>query len=371
MDSAERNDVDLMSLEFPDHLRISASELRVGNILALGAVSHVRKANWLCCGVVVKQLPIRDITSFKSYTKELEILMRLPHPHIVQLLRYNVNSKRVCMVMERLETRLTDVIRDRSRMMHRPFTLCEAVDIISKISLGMQFLHSRGITHGGLSHRIILMNIHAQDEFDVKIGGFAFSHYGNQLPTSKNNLYMFVLESDIQAGKANTDHQLLKGTKAADVYGFAFICYAILTGCFPRLWFDMASEIRPELPSDVDHDLAELIRKCWDAIPESRPEFSDVCNTLAEFRAARDIQVLKQTTATEECEALRWTTHKDDEDDTCLEIATMLETLPNHLSIDPVDVKWRRCIGEGGYNKVYEVDWLGCTFAMKRFKTLS
>jgi hypothetical protein len=55
--------------------------------------------------------------------------------------------------------------------------------------------------------------------------------------------------------------------------------------------------------------------------------------------------------------ALQWTTRKDDKGNTCLEFATILQKMPDHLAIDVV---WRQLIGEGGYSKVYEVNWLGC-----------
>jgi serine/threonine protein kinase len=321
--------------EFPDHLKIPAPELHGGKLIGMGAFSHVRLASWLRCEVAIKELRINDFKAFNAYSQELEILMRLPHPHVVQLLGYNVSPRRVTIVMERLDTTLYDVICDRKERLYT-FAASEALDIMWKISLGMKFLHSRGVTHGGLSPKIILMNVHSQGKFDVKIGGFAFSNDRLQLP--------------------------------ADVYAFAFLCYAILTGRLPPR-FKMDSNGRPELHLDrVDLGLAELIRKCWDRDPENRPEFSDICNRLAEFRAARDVQELQGTV---DSAALRWTTHQDDGESSCSEIAAALKSLPVHLRIDSGDVEWRRKIGTGGHNEVYEVNWLGCAFAVKRFKALS
>ncbi len=64
-------------------------------------------------------------------------------------------------------------------------------------------------------------------------------------------------------------------------------------------------------------------------------------------------------------DALQWTTSKDDQDDTCLEIATVLERLPNHLSAGPL---W--CGGSSSdkeiINQRYEVDSFGCTFLINK-----
>jgi len=66
-------------------------------------------------------------------------------------------------------------------------------------------------------------------------------------------------------------------TAKADVYSFGITCYEILTGNspfndLPRLQIPnrvMAGE-RPELPADLDTQLAELIRMCWDQKAEKR-----------------------------------------------------------------------------------------------------
>jgi hypothetical protein len=41
----------------------------------------------------------------------------------------------------------------------------------------------------------------------------------------------------------------------------------------------MAGE-RPELPADLDTQLAELIRMCWDQKAEKRPTFEGVCTQV-------------------------------------------------------------------------------------------
>ena len=46
-----------------------------------------------------------------------------------------------------------------------------------------------------------------------------------------------------------------------------------------------------------------------------------------------------------------------------------LEHLPAFLAINPSDLKLVKLIGEGSCSKVYEATWLGCTLAVKRFKS--
>jgi serine/threonine protein kinase len=73
-------------------------------------------------------------------------------------------------------------------------------------------------------------------------------------------------------------------TAKADVYSFGITCYEILTGNspfddLPRLGITdrVMAGVRPELPANLDTELAELIRMCWDQKAEKRPTFEEVC----------------------------------------------------------------------------------------------
>jgi serine/threonine protein kinase len=76
-------------------------------------------------------------------------------------------------------------------------------------------------------------------------------------------------------------------TAKADVYSFGMTCCEILTrnspfNELPRLEIHdkvMAGE-RPELPVDIDNQLAELIRICWDTNSEKRPTFAQICTRI-------------------------------------------------------------------------------------------
>ena len=100
----------------PEHLRIASSELQGKERIGQGSFSVVYRATWLGCEVAVKKL--QELEGFQGdYPKELEILMRIPHPHIVQLLGFCIedHARRICIVMEHLETSLSGLIRRRMR----------------------------------------------------------------------------------------------------------------------------------------------------------------------------------------------------------------------------------------------------------------
>ena len=52
-----------------------------------------------------------------------------------------------------------------------------------------------------------------------------------------------------------------------------------------------------------------------------------------------------------------------------LQLSNRAISFAEHLRINPSDLKKLRRIGSGAFAKVYEATWLGCTFAVKRFKS--
>ena len=71
-------------------------------------------------------------------------------------------------------------------------------------------------------------------------------------------------------------------TKKVDVYRYAMTCYEVLTGCIPfqnRAANDYDSIIegeRPPLPDYVDHEMQNLLERCWHCVPSIRPTFDKI-----------------------------------------------------------------------------------------------
>jgi len=75
-------------------------------------------------------------------------------------------------------------------------------------------------------------------------------------------------------------------TWETDVYGFAMVCYEILTGYFPFQGYQLSdyeivlSGQRPQLPNNLTAMLWKLLCSCWDSNPRNRPTFSDIVGNL-------------------------------------------------------------------------------------------
>lgn len=176
----------------------------------------------------------------------------------------------------------------------RPFTASEMVDIIHQIARGMLFLHKQGYVHGELKCSNILVNESDDGNFiDVKIADFRCSRQLGKKSTTKNTMThrprWSAPEALFDYTKANiqgepSDLLLQKG----DVYSFGMTCYEIITGNLPfqnvfgsELVEKIRNGVRPDdLPNNVGTELIGIVKKCWDNVPENRPDFETICHFL-------------------------------------------------------------------------------------------
>lgn len=170
-----------------------------------------------------------------------------------------------------------------------PFDIHEAVFIITRIALGMAYLHFKGVMHRDLKPVNVLAQEHA-GSLDVKIVDFGISHL--ELPSDSSQArgpYMnagtgFWRAPEILPGCDETRGKL--DLKATDVYSFAITSYEILTGITPFLdikrkdYHRVREGLRPKLPADLNSELKELIEQCWHTNPLKRPAFPEICERL-------------------------------------------------------------------------------------------
>jgi serine/threonine protein kinase len=359
-----------------EFLKIDRSDLEFRDMIGEGGYGTVYRASWLGCEVAVKVFHGEN-----NYTpKDGDFLKELPHPHIVQLLGYCVDDDYNYLVMELMKTDLDHTIHnyrlaENPSMAWTPLTDSEALDIITKLALGLRFLHARGVVHRDVKSANVLVHVHPE-YIDVKLTDFGVSEHFRDLshdkPTGTNAWRApEVLQS---LWDQSVTHII---TPAIDVYSFAMTCYEIVTGKYPfedefvtlgrrMTWHRIVSEgLRPELPVGLDSRLAELIRRCWRHNPQQRPNFDEICQELA------TMQPVRARADAQEKHAPRWTEQHESSDGQSIGTRSgdRVEIFPRYLEIDADALKLVRVIGEGGCSKVYEASWLGCGFAAKRFRT--
>ncbi|KAG0555597.1 hypothetical protein KC19_12G180600 [Ceratodon purpureus] len=393
------------AVRLPEFVRIDPANLKKVRLIGEGTFAKVYEATWLGCKYAVKTfMSVSPI----DLQREVKFLVELRHPSIVRLMGLAVHSDRQCsIVMEFMGCSLRNLIDSQKRKRKSgqiepvdvvPFEFREAVFIITKIALGMRYLHSRDVIHRDLKADNVLVPEHsAGSNIDVKITDFGVSQLIDSSGSQKPSLGVgttFWRAPEIfprpSAGGSDAvgDHQSLScDLKAADVYSFAMTCYEVVTGGVPledeikeltpsELRLKVVEGLRPTLPSDLNSDLKLLIEECWSGKPEERPTFSSICQKLQ--RLIRwDRKILGRFADSEEMNATRPASIlRQINVDDGIQVdsdpgAANAVRLPEFVRVDPASLKKVRLIGEGSFAKVYEATWLGCNFAVKEFPSSS
>jgi serine/threonine protein kinase len=141
----------------PINMQIDSREIKRGKMIGRGAYGLVCEACWLGCNFAVKIIETRDIDALR---KEVGILAKLSHPHIVQLVGFSKGPVTSMILMELMDGDLHHLIKDRVVFTPQapPFPPEVAIDIISQIAAGMAYLHKQGVFHGDLKASNVLVN---------------------------------------------------------------------------------------------------------------------------------------------------------------------------------------------------------------------
>ncbi|KAG0599017.1 hypothetical protein M758_12G120500 [Ceratodon purpureus] len=168
-----------------------------------------------------------------------------------------------------------------------PFQKKVVEEIMYRVALGVNQLHSHGIVHRDLKASNVLVKtspdgehlwcIVADFESSVGVLGTGFWRAPDILQACKER---------------NVSKRPELFSKLADAYSYGMTCYEVLTGRFPfqdhplseqlSLLTDLVinHHLRPEVPEHVDDWARELLQWCWKSDPIARPSFEDILNFL-------------------------------------------------------------------------------------------
>jgi serine/threonine protein kinase len=193
--------------------------------IAKGGMSTVYRARQKSVGrdVAIKVLPsvlLHDQKFLQRFSREVEVIAGLQHPHILPIYDYGEQDNMPYIVMAYLSGgTLADYISKRG-----PLPVDEVVRFVSQISSAMQFAHNKGIIHRDFKPSNVLLdeqgNTYLADFGVAKLTEGSADITGNAILGTPH--YM----SPEQASGESA-------TTAVDVYAFGATVFQMLTGHVP------------------------------------------------------------------------------------------------------------------------------------------
>ncbi|XP_058194275.1 serine/threonine-protein kinase VIK-like [Rhododendron vialii] len=272
---------------------IEPSELdfSTSNIIGKGSFGEILKAYWRGTPVAVKRiLPSLsdDRLVIQDFRHEVNLLVKLRHPNIVQFLGAVTERKPLMLITEYLRGGdLHQYLKEKGAL--SPST---AINFALDIARGMTYLHNEPnvIIHRDLKPRnVLLVNTNADH---LKVGDFGLSKLIRV--QNSHDVYKMTGETGSYRYMAPEVFKHRKYDKKVDVFSFAMILYEMLEGDPPLSHYEpyeaaklVAEGRRPAFRvKGYISELRELTEQCWAADMNQRPSFLEILKRLEKIKDA-------------------------------------------------------------------------------------
>ncbi|KMT10210.1 hypothetical protein BVRB_5g119710 [Beta vulgaris subsp. vulgaris] len=304
---------------------IELAKLDLNNVIAHGTYGSVYRATYDGKDVAVKVLDwgedgmatAAETAALRaSFRQEVAVWHKLDHPNVTKFigasmgtsnLKVPLNSsgddgkslptRACCVIVEYLAggTLKRYLIRNRKRKLAIKVVIQLALDL----SRGLSYLHSKKIVHRDVKTENMLLDTNR----NLKIADFGVARVEAQNPrdmTGETGTLGYMAPEVLDGKPYN---------RKCDVYSFG-ICLWEIYCCdmpYPDLSFaDVSSAVvrqnlRPEMPRCCPPSLASIMRKCWDANPDKRPDMDVVVRLLEAFDTSKGGGMIPDDQAVQSC----------------------------------------------------------------------
>jgi serine/threonine protein kinase len=234
-----------------------------------------------------------DLDHDAMFLREVELLVRLQHPCILQIIGYSLSNRK-----GRAQIGMKFAVNGSLRSVLNPTPRPSFMNgtgiaiILYGVAYGMAFLHSKGAIHRDLKPENILL-----DECGwPKIGDFGSGKFVDLKLTQTTMVgdWLYMAPEMYYSNEYTT---------AVDVFSYGLIVYELVVG-YPVFSPDdppmvlmrkVTSGVRGEIPKAVSVVSKKLIERCWAADPNNRPSFDKILVTLdkAQFGVALGVDPAK------------------------------------------------------------------------------
>nr|WIL59949.1 nodulation protein [Melilotus officinalis] len=280
---------------------IDPSKLIIKSVIARGTFGTVHRGVYDTQDVAVKlldwgeegQRTEAEVSSLRAaFIQEVAVWHKLDHPNVTKFIGATMGSAELqiqtdtgligmpsnvcCVVVEYLAggTLKSYLIKNRRRKLAFKVVIQLALDL----ARGLSYLHSQKIVHRDVKTENMLLD----KTRTVKIADFGVARVEASNPndmTGETGTLGYMAPEVLNGNPYN---------RKCDVYSFG-ICLWETYCCdmpYPDLSFSeitsavVRQNLRPEIPRCCPSSLANVMRKCWDAIPDKRPEMDEVVSMM-------------------------------------------------------------------------------------------
>lgn len=268
-----------------DVWEIDSKLLKFEYKIATGSIGDLYKGTFRSQDVAIKVLRTEhlNVNMQREFVQEVYILRRVRHKNVVQFIGACTRPPLLCIVTEYMSGgSVYDFLHKKKGFLKLPALLKVATDV----ARGMSYLHQNNIIHRDLKAANLLM-----DENEVvKVADFGVARVQAEsgVMTAETGTYRWMAPEVIEHKPYN--HK-------ADVFSYGIVLWELLTGKLPYEHLTplqaavgvVQKGLRPTVPRHTHPLLVELLERCWQQEPASRPEFTEIIDILQQI-ATRVVQ---------------------------------------------------------------------------------
>ncbi|KAK8572213.1 hypothetical protein V6N13_047826 [Hibiscus sabdariffa] len=242
--------------------------LKMGERIACGSCGDLYRGIYLGQDVAIKILRSEHLTDTleEEFAKEVAILREVQHKNVVRFIGACTKSPHLSIVTEYMPGgSLNGVFASKSHNSSGPED--------SKFVNGYRQRVAFGVACGvwDSSRYITSPSIKV-----VKVADFGVARFQNQggVMTAETGTYRWMAPEVI-------NHQPYD--QKADVFSFAIVLWELVTAKVPydtmtplQAALGVRQGLRPGLPENAHPKLLDLMKRCWEAVPDKRPSFPEI-----------------------------------------------------------------------------------------------
>ncbi|KAK4403045.1 Integrin-linked protein kinase [Sesamum angolense] len=281
----------------PNELDFSGSTL-IGKLLFVGSFGEILRACWRGTPVAIKRILPNlsdDKLVIQDFRHEVNLLVKLRHPNIVQFLGAVTEKKPLMLITEYLRGGdLHQHLKEKGAL--SPST---AINFALDIARGMAYLHSEPnvVIHRDLKPRLVallivkamrirMFSLSTQADH-LKVGDFGLSKLIRAQQHS-HDVYKLTGETGSYRYMAPEVFKHRKYDKKVDVFSFAMILYEVNHRC--QIVNHEAAKYVAEGHRPIFRakgytpELRELTDQCWSPDMNNRPPFLEILKRLEKIK---------------------------------------------------------------------------------------